>query len=171
MCASDVAANIGAIKEVPEMWSTEISIDIEAEASGVYAFLADFPRHREWSSARMAGLKQLTPGPVKVGTEFEASETVPAKVVTRSRITVLEPGRRIAWHSWFGKLMAADWEFEVIDKGVRTRLVQRSRWQPGNAVMGVYHRFVRRRQIPVENQHSLERIKAALEKEIGRAHV
>jgi hypothetical protein len=30
--------------------------------------------------------------------------------------------------------------------------------------MGLIHRFVRRRQIPLENQQSLERIKAALER-------
>ena len=145
------------------MWASEVSVDIDAPASEVYGFLADFPRHREWSSARMAELKQLTPGPVGVGSEFEASETVPAKVVTCSRITALEPGRRIAWHSWFGKLMAADWEFEVTDQSGITHLVQRSRWQPGNVGMEIFHRLVRRRRIPVENLHSLQRIKAILE--------
>jgi uncharacterized membrane protein len=145
------------------MWKSEVTIDIEAPAHEVYDYLADFPRHREWSSARMAELKQLTPGPVGVGSEFVASETVPAKVVTSSRITALEPGRRIAWHSWFGKLMAADWEFEVTDQGGMTHLVQRSRWQPGNVGMEIFHRLVRRRRIPVENLHSLKRIKAVLE--------
>jgi len=146
------------------VWTNEVSIDIQAGASEVYAYLADFPRHREWSSARMSELKAMTPGRVAVGSEFQASETVPAKVVTRSRITALEPSRRIAWHSSFGKLMAADWEFELTDNGEVTRLVQRSRWQPGNLVMELFHRLVRRRRIPVENLHSLERIKSALEK-------
>ncbi len=146
------------------MWTSEVSIDIEAEASEVYAYLADFPRHRDWSSARMTALKQLTPGPVAVGSEFEASETVPAKLVTRSRITALEPGRRIAWHSESRNLMAVDWEVDIIDHGGKTRLVQQSRWQPANAVIAIYLRLVRRRQVPVENLHSLERIKAALEK-------
>ncbi len=146
------------------MWTSEVSIDIEAPANDVYAYLADFPRHREWSSARMAELTQLTQGPVEVGSEFRASETVPGKVVTYSRITALEPGRRIAWHSWFGKLMAADWELELTERLGRTRLVQRSRWEPGNVAMEIFHRLLRRRRIPIENQHSLERIKDALEK-------
>ncbi len=150
------------------MWTNEVSIDIEAEASEVYAYLADFPRHREWSSARMTQLKQLTPGPVKVGSEFEASETVPGKVVTHSRITALEPGRGIAWHSRFRNLMAADWEFQLTEEGGVTHLVQRSLWQPGNFVMEMFHWLLRRRQIPVENLHSLERIKAALEKVAAR---
>lgn len=146
------------------MWQSEVSIDVDAPAEDVYRYLADFPTHREWSSARMSGLRQLTPGPVGVGSEFEASETVPAKVVTYSRITALEPNRRIAWHSWFGKLMAADWEFELSEHDGVTRLVQRSRWQPGNPGMALFHRLVRRRRIPVENLHSLERIKAAVER-------
>jgi len=146
------------------MWTSEVSIDVDVPTAEVYTYLADFVRHREWSSAGMAELKQLTPGPVVVGSEFKASETVPAKVVTLSRITALEPNRRIAWHSWFRNLMAADWEFDLAEHDGVTRLVQRSSWQPGNPGMALFHRLVRRRRIPVENLHSLERIKAALEK-------
>lgn len=146
------------------MWASEVSVDIDASAAAVYSYLADFPRHREWSSARMSELKQLTPGPVGVGSEFEAAETVPARVVTHSRITALEPNHRVAWHAWFGKQMAADWEFELTERAGRTHLVQRSRWQPGNTAMALFHRLVRRRRIPLENLHSLERIKATLEK-------
>lgn len=145
------------------MWASEVSVDVDATAADVYTYLVDFPRHREWSSARMSELRQLTPGPAGVGSEFEAAETVPAKAVTYSRITALEPNRRIAWHSWFGKLMSADWEFELTEHGEVTHLVQRSRWQPGNLGMELFHRLVRRRRIPVENLHSLERIKSALE--------
>ena len=151
------------------MWTNEVSIDIEAPAADVYRYLADFARHREWSSAVMLELRQLTPGPVGVGTEFEAAETKPSRVVTYSRITALEPPHRIAWHSWFKKLMAADWEFELTPASRGTKLVQRSRWQPGNPVMDLFHRLVRRRMIPVENQHSLERIKQALEVSVARA--
>lgn len=148
------------------MWATEVSIDIEVPAADVYRYLSDFPRHREWSSAQMAELKPLTPGLLAVGSEFEAAETTPAKVVTFSRITALEPNRRIAWHSWFRKLMAADWEFELTERSGVTHLVQRSRWQPGNIGMAVVHRLVRRRRIPIENLQSLERIKVAVEKAV-----
>lgn len=146
------------------MWTSEVSIDIDVAAQEVYRYLADFPRHREWSSARMAEMKQLTPGAIGVGTEFEAAETVPSRIVTYSRITALEAPRRIAWHAWFHNLMAADWEFELSERNEVTHLVQRSRWQPGNPLMSLVHGFARRRQIPLENQHSLERIKSALEK-------
>lgn len=146
------------------MWESEVHIDIDAPAADVYSYLADFPRHREWSSANMTELKQLTPGPVGVGSEFEAAETAPSRIVTYSRITALEPNRRIAWHSWFGKLMAADWELELREREGVTHLVQRSRWQPGNLAMEIFHRVARRRRIPVENLQSLKRIKAAFER-------
>jgi uncharacterized membrane protein len=146
------------------MWTSEVSVDISAPAADVYRYLADFPRHREWSSAAMSHLKQLTPGPIAVGSEFEAAESVPGKVLTYSRITALQPTLRIAWHSWYRKLMAADWEFVLAEDSGVTHLVQRSRWQPGNAGMALFHRLVRRKRIPVENRQSLERIKAVLEK-------
>jgi polyketide cyclase/dehydrase/lipid transport protein len=151
------------------MWTNEVSIDIEVPPAEAFAYLADFPRHREWSSAKMGQLRQLTPGPIGVGTEFEASETVPAKVVTYSRITALDANRRIAWHSWFRKLTAVDWEFALGETAAGTRLVQRSSWQAGNPVMALYLRLVRYRRIPVENRQSLERIKAALERAQVRA--
>jgi hypothetical protein len=150
--------------EVETMWQSEVSIDVAASTAEVYGYLADFPRHRERSSAAMSTIRQLTPGPIVVGSEFEAAETSPAKVVTRSRITALEPAHRIAWHSWLKNLMTADWEFQLTENGELTHLVQRSQWQPGNLAMELFHRLVRRGRIPVENLHSLERIKKALEK-------
>jgi uncharacterized protein YndB with AHSA1/START domain len=152
--------------EVGNMWLSEVSIDIEAPVSKVYDYLADFPRHREWSSATMTYLKQLTPGPIEVGTEFEAAETVPGKVVTRSRITTLEANRRIAWHAWWRKLTAVGWEFTLSSRNGGTHLVQRSAWQFGLGPVGTLALLIRRRQIPAENRRSLERIKTALESEV-----
>ena len=150
------------------MWQTEVSIDIEAPVSEVYRYLSDFPRHREWSSASMTYLTQLTPGPIAVGSEFEAGETVPGKVVTRSRVTALEPNRRIAWHAWLWKLNAVDWKFVLSERGGGTHLVQRSVWQFAGWIEILLRPLVvlRRRQIPVENGRSLERIKAAIERKV-----
>ena len=151
------------------MWRSEVSIDIDAPVAEVYRYLADFPQHREWSSAAMTYLKQLTPGPIGVGSEFEAAETVPGKVVTRSRITALEPNRRIAWHAWLWKLTAVDWEFVLSSRDGTTHLVQRSAWQLGIGPVGALLlplALIRQRQIPAENRRSLQRIKAALEREV-----
>jgi uncharacterized protein YndB with AHSA1/START domain len=148
------------------MWKSEVSIDIGAPVSEVYRYLAQFPRHQEWSSATMMYLKQLTPGPIGVGSEFEAAETVPGKVVTRSRITALEPNQRIAWHAWWRKLTAVGWEFVLTSQDGGTHLVQRSAWQFGLGPVGALLLLIRRGQIPVENRRSLERIKAALETKV-----
>ena len=110
------------------MWQSEVSIDIDVPVSEVYCYLADFPRHQEWAYARMAYLKQVTPGPIQVGSEFDAAETVPFKAVTHSRITALEPGSRVAWHAWWSRGSAFDWEFVLSESDGGTHLVQRTAW-------------------------------------------
>lgn len=151
------------------MWQSEAAIDIDAPVSKVYGYLADFPRHREWSSASMTYLRQITPGPIGAGTEFEAAETVPGKVVTRSRIIALESDRRIAWHAWLRNLTAVDWEFVLLERDGGTHLVQRSVWRFAQWIEIFLWPLVllRRRQVPVENRRSLERIKAAIESKGG----
>ncbi len=145
------------------MWASEVATEIGRPPADVYRYLADFTRHREWSSARLESLEPLTGGPLRAGSEFRAQETAPGRVVTMSRVTALEPGRRIAWHSWWLDRMAVDWEFRLAPSPGGTRLVQASRWQPGSPLMAAFHRLVRRRQIPHENERSLERIRQLLE--------
>jgi len=152
-------------QEVGNMWQSEVSIDIDVPVSEVYCYLADFPRHQEWAYARMAYLKQLTPGPIQVGSEFDAAETVPFKAVTHSRITALEPGSRVAWHAWWSRGSAFDWEFVLSESDGGTHLVQRTAWHTVLLfrVLSWPLVLLRRRQMPVSNQHSLEHIKANLE--------
>jgi uncharacterized protein YndB with AHSA1/START domain len=147
------------------MWQSEVSVEIDAPVAEVYSYLADFPRHPEWSSAALTDLRMLTPGPISVGSEFETVDHVPSKQVTRSRVTALEPNRRIGWHSLgLRGLLPVDWEFLLFDRDGRTQLVQRSAWD--GSVWPLLRLLGRRRQIPVENRHSLERIKAALENKV-----
>ncbi|HYW27139.1 MAG TPA: SRPBCC family protein [Terriglobales bacterium] len=147
------------------MWQSEVSIDIDAPVSEVYRYLADFPRHKEWAYARMAYLEQVTPGPIQVGSEFAAAETVPFRAVTHSRITALEPGSRVAWRAWFSKGSAFDWELVLSESDGGTHLVQRTVWHSALLFRALTWPLVvlRRRQMPVENRRSLERIKANLE--------
>ena len=147
------------------MWQSEVSIDIDVPVSEVYRYLADFPRHQEWAYARMAYLKQVTPGPIQVGSEFDAAETVPFQAVTHSRITALEPGSRVAWHAWWSRGSAFDWEFVLSESDGGARLVLRTAWHTALLfrVLSWPLVLLRRRQMPVENRRSLERIKANLE--------
>jgi len=167
MCGLTSLPRLASInQEVRNMWQSEVSIDIDVPASEAYRYLADFPRHQEWAYAQMAYLKQLTPGPIRVGSEFDAAETVPFKAVTHSRITALVPGSRIAWHAWWGPGSAFDWEFVLSERDGGTHLVQRTAWQTARLFRVLSWPLIvrRRRQMPVENRHSLERIKAKLEK-------
>jgi hypothetical protein len=148
------------------MWQSETSIDIRVPVSEAYQYLADFPRHQDWAYARMAYIKQLTPGPIRVGSEFDAAETLPFKAVTHSRITALEPGSRIVWHAWWGPGSAFDWEFVFSDRDGGTHLVQRTMWHTAHVFRVLTWPLIsrRRRQMPIENRYSLDRIKANLEK-------
>lgn len=147
------------------MWQSEVSIEIDTPVSEVYRYLADFPRHLEWAYARMSYLKRVTPGPTQVGSEFDAAETMPFKAVTHSRITALDPLSRIAWHAWFSKGSAFDWEFLLSERDGGTHLVQRTTWHTAFVFRVLTWPLIllRRRQMPVENRLSLERIKSNLE--------
>lgn len=145
------------------MWETETAINIAVPVETAYEYLADFPRHPEWST----GLEELAPvgqGPVTVGTEFKATEKVPARFTSYTRITGLEPGRRIAWESWDGRTMRVKWEFELNPQNDSTYLIQRARVEPTSLVGRILLSAIRKRQIPKENARSLAQIKAKLEK-------
>jgi uncharacterized protein YndB with AHSA1/START domain len=145
------------------MWDNEISTVIGAPVEDTYRYLADFPRHKEWSVG-VADLAPVSNGHVGVGSEFAASETVPMKFASRARVLALEPPRRIAWEATDGQLMRVEWTLELSPTaGGGTRLVERSHWRPRNVLGGAILRLWRTRQIPDENRQSLERLKAILE--------
>jgi uncharacterized membrane protein len=144
------------------MWETESAVDIAAPIETVYEYLADFTRHPEWST----GLEALAPvgnGPIAVGSELVATEKVPARFTSHTRITALEPGRRIAWEAWDGRTTHANWTFELAPYDGGTHLVQRAQFQPASLLGRLLLAAMRKRQIPKENAQSLARIKANLE--------
>lgn len=144
------------------MWECQVSTNIAAPPETVYSYLADFQRHKEWSSG-VAELEQTTSGPIGVGTEFRAVETVPMKFTSFSRITALEPPTRIAWEAWDGRSFRVEWQFELSPHTDGTRLVQRSRFHPTGLMGKLLLALMRKRQIPAENRQSLERISTILE--------
>jgi Polyketide cyclase / dehydrase and lipid transport len=146
------------------MWQSEVSIRIQAPIEQVFARLGDFTRHTEFSEG-LAEVEQLTPGPAGVGTRFRSQETVPGKYVSFCEITALDEPRLIAWKAWVPQVMRTEWEFRLMPDSGGTRLVQVSRWWPSGPVGFVMLHLHRRRHAPRENQASLERIKALLEKE------
>jgi uncharacterized membrane protein len=144
------------------MWETKSAVDIAAPVATVYEYLADFTRHPEWST----GLEALAPagnGPIAVGSELIATEKVPARFTSHTRITALEPGRRIAWEAWDGRTTRVSWAFELEPHDDNTHLVQRAQFQPTSLLGRILLAAMRKRQIPKENAQSLARIKANLE--------
>lgn len=131
---------------------TDLLIGVPSAA--LYRYLLDFTRHPEWA-ANLSAVRQLTPGPVGVGTTFRAQEGPPpvplltklrmmrhfvggllggAKLYSQAEITALEPGRRIAWRAGIPRgdsyFNLAEWEFLLEPQADATRLTQRFRYLP-----------------------------------------
>lgn len=143
------------------MWENEVSIDIAAPPDEVYRYLADFGRHAEWSMS-VAVMEQVTPGPVGLGTEFKASETLPQELVSVARITALEAPALIGWESTDYQVFRTRWSFALSQRNGGTHLVQRVRFEP-IGLLGEQILLMRKEQVPAENQQSLGRIKDILE--------
>ena len=144
------------------MWKNEVSVDIAAPMDKVYRYLADFTRHSEWSMS-VATIEQVTPGPVGVGTEFKASEIIPAKLVSFARITALDAPTRVTWESTDHRIFRTNWEFGLSAQNGGTHLVQRVTFYP-IGLLGPILLLMRKRQAPPENLKSLNRIKEILER-------
>jgi uncharacterized membrane protein len=144
------------------MWECETSVEIAAPMDQVYSYLADFRRHADWASG-LAEIEPISNGHLGVGSEFKAVETIPGTFVSYSRVTALEPPRRIAWEAWDGRVMRTTWAFELAPVEGGTRLVQRCGFEPTNLLGRLALNLMRKGRVPRENQQSLERIKAILE--------
>ncbi|MGH2534521.1 MAG: SRPBCC family protein [Thermomicrobiales bacterium] len=145
------------------MWQSDVSTDIAAPVDEVFSYLADFPRHKEWSRSVTDIAPVATNDPFGVGSEYSARESVPTKFTSYTRITAVDPPRHIAWDSADRRMMRVEWSFELSPRNSGTHLIQRSHWQPTNVLGRAVFAVMRRRQIPKENRQSLERIKAILE--------
>lgn len=146
------------------MWECEVSADIQAPVWQVYRRLKDFSRHSDFSDG-LARVEQTTAGPPGVGTRFRADETVPSKYVSFCEVTALEEPNLIAWKAWVEGLMRTQWEFHLTGNGGGTHLVQVSRWEPAGPIGFLMLNLHRKRNVPRENQRTLDRIKVLVEAE------
>jgi hypothetical protein len=67
----------------------------------VFEFVADFTRIPTWNHAIRA-TRQVTPGPVTLGTAFRQVRTLPTEAEEVFEVTTWEPGRRVAITGDFG---------------------------------------------------------------------
>jgi len=147
------------------MWKNEVSVDISAPVEDVYRRLADFERHSDFARG-LAKVERTAGGPIGVGTQFIAQETVPSRFTSYSEITALDPPRRIAWKAWVPGLMRTEWEYVLTPQAGGTHLGQRVQFNGASLAGSLMLHVVRRRQVPRENQATLEAIKVAVEKEV-----
>jgi Polyketide cyclase / dehydrase and lipid transport len=150
------------------MWECQVSVDVQAPVEQVFRRLEDFTRHSDFSDG-LRRVEQTTAGPVGVGTQFRAEETVPGKYVSFCEITALQEPHLIAWKAWVEGVMRTQWEFRLSGSAAATHLVQVSRWEPAGPLGMLMLNLHRKRHVPRENQRSLDRIKSVLETEAAAA--
>lgn len=143
------------------MWQNQVSIDLAAPPEKVFHYLADFTRHGEWSMS-VTKLEKITPGPIKVGTEFVSHETIPIEFDSYAQIKALDEPARIAWESTDHKVFRTNWEFEISPVTGGTHLIQRVTF---HAISEFGNQFLPERAnvVQEENLASLNRLKAILE--------
>jgi hypothetical protein len=110
------------------MISFENTIDIERDASRVYAYLTDLEHTPEWNRA-IASSDKITPGPVGVGTQFRLQRAAPRPAVEVLEITGLRPGRQIDVQGGLGPF-AARLSYELTDAPTGTRLTNSVELEP-----------------------------------------
>jgi uncharacterized protein YndB with AHSA1/START domain len=118
------------------------TVIIAAPVEQVYAYLADFPRHREWAQS-VVELEEVHPGDSRgAGRRYRTAErqawqadrgprqplTTGTKGTTMCEVRELTPNRRIAWHAWVpipGIKHTGDFAFDLAPAdGGGTRLTQ-----------------------------------------------
>jgi Polyketide cyclase / dehydrase and lipid transport len=145
------------------MWQKTVSIDLNVPPERVYAYLADFTRHTEWSSnVRRIELKSGTAG--QVGAVYEAFESVPRELTSFARITALRSPTLIEWESTDYKVFRTNWSVTIEPVGAGSRLTQSVIFHPLNLFANVILYLFRVPVVEKENRASLERIKTILEK-------
>lgn len=82
------------------MWTGIESRRIEASAEAVWAVVTDVSRHAELAGSREIKSIRVS-DPIEVGTTWEADEKIPGApaFTARSRCTVFDPPRELAWTS------------------------------------------------------------------------
>jgi hypothetical protein len=104
------------------------AIDIARAPQEVYAYLADLEHTPEWNWA-ITSTEKVTPGPIRIGTRYRQTRTVPRPAVEFIEISHLEPGRSVEVAGTLGPFQAR-LSYELEPSPVGTRLVNRVELSP-----------------------------------------
>jgi uncharacterized protein YndB with AHSA1/START domain len=95
------------------------SVTIRRPASEVFAFLVDPANIPKWNYA-IDSARQVSPGPVGVGTRIQQTRSVPRPATEELVITELVPGRRMVLEGDIGPLSGTlDYQIEDVPKGTK----------------------------------------------------
>jgi hypothetical protein len=138
----------------------EERISIDVPAGQVYDYVADFPRHAEWSGNGLQ-VTQTTDGPVVVGTVYATTAKQFGTQREHSTITELSPGTAFAWESK-GALGLARHRFALAGDGASTT-VTKSAQIVEPSFLAKLTSWKLSRDIPAGLRRDLANIKAHLE--------
>ena len=115
------------------MHAFDNTVTIARPAGEVFAFLADFQNVPRWNYA-IEQTRKLSPGPVRVGTAYRQTRTIPRRSEEGFEVTVFEPPSRLAIHGRIGPFQAtARYLLEPVAGG--TRLTNHVELEPSSALL------------------------------------
>jgi uncharacterized protein YndB with AHSA1/START domain len=95
------------------------SVTIRRPASEVFAFLVDPANIPKWNYA-IDSARQVSPGPVGVGTRIQQTRSIPRPATEKLVITDLVPGRRMVLEGDIGPLSGTlDYQVEDVPGGTK----------------------------------------------------
>lgn len=156
------------------------SIQIHRPVEQVYAYLADFPRHAEWSQTverlekvsdgdnNGIGRRYLTYERQAMQTDRKPGEPLKKgmKAKTICQVRALTPHNRIAWHSHLTLIKStfADWEFRLASDGNGgTQLTQEGNFHFSPLSQGIGRLLDMERKALAQFDAGLQNIKLILE--------
>lgn len=138
----------------------EERVAISAPADRVYEYVADFPRHGEWSGHGLQ-VSPTSDGPVAVGSTFSTTAKQFGTQREQSTITELSPGHAFAWEST-GGLGKARHGFTMSEEGGSTTLTKSAELVEPSFLAKVTS-WKLASDIPKSLRSDLEKIKAHME--------
>ncbi|HEX5088689.1 MAG TPA: SRPBCC family protein [Nocardioides sp.] len=109
-------------------------VTVRRTPADVFAFLSDFTQLPRWNYA-ITSTRQVTPGPVGLGSEFRQVRSIPTTSEESFEVTAWDPVRRLAITGDFGPFSGTlSYELEAVTGG--TTLVNHVRLSP-HGVLGL----------------------------------
>jgi uncharacterized protein YndB with AHSA1/START domain len=104
------------------------TVVIDRRPAAVFAFLAHFENVPEWNYA-ISETRKVSDGPVRVGSRYRQTRTVPARGEEEFEVTELDPDRRLSVRGTLGPF-AAEITYLLDPAGSATRLTNTVNLQP-----------------------------------------